>query len=66
MAEVGPDGNMWVIDWYNFIVQHNPTPKGFQNGKGNAYESDLRDKKHDVSIASSTMGNPSHSAKHRN
>ncbi len=46
MAEVGPDGNMWVIDWYNFIVQHNPTPKGFQNGKGNAYESDLRDKKH--------------------
>jgi uncharacterized protein len=46
MAEVGPDGNMWVIDWYNFIVQHNPTPKGFQTGQGNAYESDLRDKKH--------------------
>ncbi|MFN7840517.1 MAG: PVC-type heme-binding CxxCH protein [Pirellula sp.] len=46
MAEVGPDGNVWVIDWYNFIVQHNPTPQGFQTGKGNAYESDLRDKKH--------------------
>lgn len=46
MAEVGPDGNVWVLDWYNYIVQHNPTPQGFQNGKGNAYETDLRDKKH--------------------
>jgi len=46
MAEVGPDGNVWVIDWYNFIVQHNPTPVGFESGKGNAYVSDLRDKKH--------------------
>ena len=46
MAEVGPDGNVWVLDWYNFIIQHNPTPVGFKTGKGNAYESDLRDKKH--------------------
>jgi uncharacterized protein len=46
MAEVGPDGNMWVLDWYNYIVQHNPTPNGFSTGKGNAYESSLRDKKH--------------------
>jgi putative membrane-bound dehydrogenase-like protein len=46
MAEVGPDGNVWVIDWYNFIVQHNPTPQGFRTGKGAAYESDLRDKTH--------------------
>lgn len=46
MAEVGPDGNVWVVDWYNYIVQHNPTPKGFQTGKGNAYESELRDKRH--------------------
>src|SRR5262245_46125749 len=45
-AEVGPDGNVWVIDWYNYIVQHNPTPNGFRTGKGAAYESDLRDKKH--------------------
>lgn len=44
MAEVGPDGQVWVIDWYNYIVQHNPTPQGFETGKGNAYESDLRDK----------------------
>ncbi|MFO0915761.1 MAG: PVC-type heme-binding CxxCH protein [Pirellulales bacterium] len=46
MAEVGPDGSVWVLDWYNYIVQHNPTPIGFQTGKGNAYESDLRDKLH--------------------
>lgn len=46
MAEVGPDGAVWVIDWYNYIIQHNPTPQGFKTGKGNAYESDLRDKKH--------------------
>ncbi len=46
MAEVGPDGNVWVIDWYNYIVQHNPTPIGFKTGKGAAYETDLRDKKY--------------------
>ncbi len=45
MSEVGPDGNVWVLDWYNYIVQHNPTPQGFQTGKGAAYESDLRDKR---------------------
>ena len=46
MAEVGPDGNMWIIDWYAYIVQHNPTPPGFRTGKGGAYETELRDKKH--------------------
>ncbi len=46
LAEVGPDGNVWVIDWYNYIVQHNPTPHGFENGKGNAYLTPLRDKQH--------------------
>jgi hypothetical protein len=46
MSEVGPDGNVWVIDWYNYIVQHNPTPRGFRTGRGAAYETDLRDKKH--------------------
>ncbi|HAB19544.1 MAG TPA: c-type cytochrome [Verrucomicrobiota bacterium] len=46
VAEVGPDGAVWVIDWYNYIVQHNPTPIGFQTGKGNAYETSLRDKRH--------------------
>ena len=45
-AQVGPDGHMWVIDWYNFIVQHNPTPQGYKTGKGGAYETELRDKTH--------------------
>ncbi|MGE5191013.1 MAG: c-type cytochrome, partial [Deltaproteobacteria bacterium] len=45
-AEVGPDSNVWFIDWYNFIVQHNPTPAGFKTGKGGAYETELRDKQH--------------------
>lgn len=51
-AKVGPDGQVWVADWYNFIVQHNPTPSpdrgGYQaeNGEGNAYENPLRDKQH--------------------
>ena len=42
-AQVGPDGAVWVSDWYNFINQHNPTPPGFSNGVGNAYETSMRD-----------------------
>ena len=42
-TQVGPDGAVWFADWYNFIIQHNPTPPGFSNGAGNAYESSLRD-----------------------
>jgi uncharacterized protein len=45
MSEVGPDGNVWILDWYNYIIQHNPTPIGFKTGKGAAYESDLRDQR---------------------
>jgi putative membrane-bound dehydrogenase-like protein len=45
-AEVGPDGSVWVIDWYNFIVQHNPTPAGFETGPRGAYVTPLRDKVH--------------------
>ncbi len=45
-AEVGPDQALWVLDWYNYIIQHNPTPAGFKTGKGNAYETPLRDKRH--------------------
>ena len=51
-AEVGPDGNLWVADWYNFIIQHNPTPSnergGYQaeKGKGNAHVNPNRDKQH--------------------
>lgn len=62
-AEVGPDGAVWVLDWYNYIVQHNPTPQGFERGKGNAYVSDLRDKKHGriyrvVPTQNVAVGNP--------
>ncbi|MGK6351941.1 PVC-type heme-binding CxxCH protein [Parapedobacter sp. DT-150] len=42
-AKVGPDGSLWILDWYNFIIQHNPTPDGFENGEGNAYIDPLRD-----------------------
>jgi putative membrane-bound dehydrogenase-like protein len=45
-AEVGPDGAVWMIDWYNIVVQHNPIPRGFVAGKGAAYETPLRDKRH--------------------
>ena len=57
-AEVGPDGAVWVLDWYNFIIQHNvfvpaqaPSEKVLPfkdqvGGPGNAFESNLRDKKH--------------------
>jgi putative membrane-bound dehydrogenase-like protein len=45
-ADVGPDGSVWFIDWYNYIIQHNPIPKGFEKGKGNAYVTPLRDKRH--------------------
>lgn len=45
-AKVGPDGALWIADWYNFIVQHNPTPPGFVNGPGNAHVNPLRDRTH--------------------
>jgi uncharacterized protein len=46
LAKVGPDGMLWVVDWYNLIIQHNPTPEGFQRGEGNAYVSPNRDRDH--------------------
>ncbi len=46
MAEVGPDGQVWVIDFYNYIIQHNPTPAEHEKGEGNAYITPLRDKLH--------------------
>lgn len=51
-AEVGPDGAVWLCDWYNIVVQHNPTPSeasaglDAENGKGNAYRTPHRDKQH--------------------
>ncbi len=43
---VGPDGALWIVDWYNLIIQHNPQPEGFELGEGNAYENELRDQQH--------------------
>jgi putative membrane-bound dehydrogenase-like protein len=53
-ADVGPDGAVWVIDFYSFIIQHNPTPNlrsaGIEatTGVGGAYmtENNLRDQIH--------------------
>ena len=45
-SRVGPDGALWVLDWYNLIIQHNPTPPDFETGAGNAYINELRDQKH--------------------
>ena len=49
-AEVGPDGALWFLDFYDFIIQHNPTPAGpvaqgyqYLNGRGNAYDTPLRE-----------------------
>jgi len=42
VAKVGPDGAVWILDFYNFIIQHNPTPPGYTTGAGNAYETELR------------------------
>lgn len=45
-SKVGPDGALWVLDWYNLVIQHNPTPDGYDTGEGNAYLNDLRDQQH--------------------
>ena len=52
-AETGPDGNLWIADWYNPVIQHNPDKRGMENqiwnadkGEGNAHLNPLRDKGH--------------------
>ncbi len=52
-AETGPDGNLWVADWYNPVIQHNPDKRGMDNqiwnedkGEGNAHINKLRDYGH--------------------
>ena len=52
-SETGPDGNLWVADWYNPVIQHNPDKRGMDNqiwndekGKGNAHKNTHRDKGH--------------------
>jgi len=63
-AETGPDGAVWICDWYNIIIQHNPTPTrnsaGFdaRNGRGNAYETPLRDVAHGRILRVFPKGSP--------
>ncbi len=52
-TETGPDGNLWIADWYNPVIQHNPDRRGMDNqiwndikGEGNAHLNPLRDKRH--------------------
>jgi uncharacterized protein len=45
-SRVGPDGALWVLDWYNLVIQHNPTPDEYETGEGNAYITELRDRQH--------------------
>ncbi len=57
-SQVGPDGAVWIADWYNFIIQHNvfvprQAPSEFvlpfteqPHGQGNAFISPLRDTNH--------------------
>ncbi len=45
-AEVGPDGAVYIADWYNSIIQHNVYGDNQKRGKGNAYISKHRDRKH--------------------
>ena len=53
-SDIGPDGAVWLIDFYSFVIQHNPTPSiqsaGVQatTGRGGAYmtENNLRDQTH--------------------
>jgi uncharacterized protein len=47
-VKVGPDGALWVSDFYTLVSQHNPTPN-YEDGSccphgiGNAYETPNRD-----------------------
>jgi putative membrane-bound dehydrogenase-like protein len=49
-VKVGPDGAIWVSDFYTLVAQHNPTPKDMkgccETGPGNAYETPNRDRLH--------------------
>ena len=52
-SDIGPDENIWVADWYNPVIQHNPDGRGMRNqiwnanrGPGNAHLNPLRDTEH--------------------
>ncbi len=45
-AEVGPDGSVWIADWYNYVIQHNAESDRQRASPGNAYANPLRDREH--------------------
>jgi hypothetical protein len=53
-VKVGPDGAVWVSDFYTLVAQHNPTPQNMpgsnpnccRTGAGAAYETPNRDRLH--------------------
>ncbi len=50
-VKVGPDGALWVSDFYTLVAQHNPTPENItadccRTGRGAAYETPNRDTTH--------------------
>jgi putative membrane-bound dehydrogenase-like protein len=49
-VKVGPDGALWVSDFYTLVAQHNPTPDYgpdcCERGPGNAYDTPNRDRLH--------------------
>ena len=49
-VKVGPDGALWISDFYTLVAQHNPTPRNMmgccQTGPGQAYETPNRDRLH--------------------
>ena len=45
-AEVGPDGQVWIADWYNYVIQHNAESDRQRPSPGNAYANPLRDRQH--------------------
>ena len=50
-VKVGPDGAVWVSDFYTLVAQHNPTPENLtadccETGAGAAYETPNRDRTH--------------------
>lgn len=45
-AECGPDGAVWIADWYNPICNHNPYRSHQELGPGNAFRTDDRDRSH--------------------
>ncbi len=49
-VKVGPDGALWISDFYTLVAQHNPTPRNMdgccETGAGAAYETPNRDRLH--------------------